>query len=990
MDPDQALNATRLRLVYGRVTTDVCAMSFARCDVELYRTVACPLGEFATDFGAITMADSRPQIDRAEDFAPARAFPHGWWSRLRARAWRGWTWIVGLVHSSRFWLLVCAATVVILATFTYLWVTTCRVVDARLSGGAIALRSGIYAAPLVIRRGQPLAIGDLVSYLEELGYGSGSSEETEGLNGRFVVDGFVVRIEPLDTKFAAPDRSGPVDVQFLGERGVERVTDARTNTELDQCTLEPLVIASAYNSREKRITVEYDAIPEVLRNAIVTTEDRRFWSHNGIDYRGMARAAEENIRAGEVVQGGSTITQQVVKNVFLSSERTYLRKVKEAWISYVLEWKLDKKQILAMYSNEVYMGQKGRYAIHGFAEASRQYFGKDLSELNLEESALLAGIVCAPSTNSPYRYPERARMRRNLVIDLLVDAKQVQPGNAEAAKAAPLVVLPPENDTSWLEAPYFTDYVQGYIEQAFDDARPPADRYSVSTTIDINLQRAATEAVTRQLEKLDRIFAEGKLHIPAGTLQAALVAVDTRTGAVVAMVGGRNYQASQFNRATDAERQPGSAFKPFVYATALESRRFTLASQVMDAPRTFTYAGGRVYEPDNYGESYSNTEITLRVAFRNSKNVPTVELAMDTGLDEIAKTAERAGLPRPDPYPSMALGVMEATPLEVARAYTAFANGGVLVDPTPVAGTEGEIYLPQSRPRTVLTPQTAYLMTNVMQDVIARGTGRSVRALGVTGAVAGKTGTSRDGWFVGYTPNLVCVVWVGFDDNSQLGLTGAQSALPIWADFMKQAVAFRPELGGETFAEPAGITHVKICSVSGARAGDYCSVTHDEVFVAGTESLNTCTLHTAEGTEGTLLDEYGNPVGVIEPADGSEAPDGEAPAPSEPAPQQLRPLDMPLTYPTPDSRRGRQRTRGKRGADINRTIPNPDAADSPPSGEPPPQVRPLPLPSDKPPASSPSDTPQAPEKPNAHTNSSQFAPPTPESAPPMSRWFRAR
>ncbi|MBK6428314.1 MAG: PBP1A family penicillin-binding protein [Blastocatellia bacterium] len=761
---------------------------------------------------------------------------------------------------------VLVAFVVLIGSFGLLWFLSSRYIDLRLAVDSRDARSGVFAAPLVLRPGQPLERDDLVTYLEQLGYGSGSTDDTAGLAGRFSVAGNTVTVEPLDPEVTGTGEFPAVTVIFSGNAGIAEIRDTRTDRALEACTLEPLVIASTYNTREKRMLVEYDAIPATLRTAILTTEDRRFWTHRGVDYRGIARAMRENWGEPDISQGGSTITQQVVKNVFLTPERTYTRKIKEAWLSFVLEWKLAKTQIFALYCNEVYLGQRGRYAIHGFAEASREYFDKELSDLTLDESALLAGIINAPSTNSPYRHPDRAKARRDLVLDMLLESGAITAEQVDIAKAAPLVLRPLSTEASWVDSPYFSDYVQAYLEEVYSDSRASLEHTSIYTTVDVNLQRAATRAVAAHAEKLDAVFARSRRAIPPGTVQAALVAINPKTGAVVAMVGGRDYNASQFNRATDASRQPGSVFKPFVYSAALTGRKYTPATLVMDAPQIFTYGNGQTYEPDNYGQSYANRDIPLRVAFRNSKNVPTVNVAVHTGLDQIAGLAERAGLPRPELYPSMALGVSEATPLEIAQAYTAFVNGGSSVEPTPIASDAATVAPRQLGNPIVFTPQVAYVMTNMMEDVVAKGTGRSVRARGFRGAVAGKTGTSRDGWFVGYTPNLVCVVWVGFDDNQQLGLTGAESALPIWTEFMKDAIAFRPELGGSQFERPSGVSSIEICAESGYRPSEYCLSTYEEVFLAGTEPIVVCETHT-NGMEGVpMFDEFGNPLDpLLEP-----------------------------------------------------------------------------------------------------------------------------
>lgn len=857
-----------------------------------------------------------------------------WKARVRRTADALRLRIARLVASRRVRFGVVAVSVLLLGSFAFLWILASRFIDSRLNGEHERNRSGVYAAPLVLRPGQPLQSDDLVTYLEQLGYGSGTADETDGLAGRFSVDGNTVTVEPLDPIVASSGGFPAVKVQFSGDAGVEALHDLRTNEEMVECTLEPLAISSAFNTREKRIVVEYDAIPDPLRVAILTTEDRRFWTHQGVDYRGIARAVRENWGETDVAQGGSTITQQVVKNVFLTPERTYTRKIKEAWISFVLEWKLSKVQIFALYCNEVYLGQRGRYAIHGFAEASREYFDKDLSDLTLDESALLAGIIHAPSANSPYRHPDRAKARRDLVLDMMLETGAVTTEQADAAKAAPLVLRPVSSETSWLDCPYFSDYLETYLEEVYGDSRTGLEQSAIYSTIDVNLQRAATRAVAAQTGKLDAVFARSRRAIPAGTVQAALVAIDPKTGAVLAMVGGRDYQTSQFNRVTDALRQPGSVFKPFVYAAALTGRKFTPATLVMDAPQIFSFSG-QDYEPENYGKSYANKEIPVRVAFRNSKNVPTVFVAVQTGLEQIAAIAERAGLPRPEPYPSIALGVSEATPLEIAQAYTAFVNGGTTAEATPIAGNGVGEGRNLANP-TVFTPAVASVMTDLMEDVVARGTGRGVRARGFKGAVAGKTGTSRDGWFVGYTPNLVCVVWVGFDDNSQLGLTGAESALPIWTDFMKEAVAFRPELGGSKFERAVGVSTASICADSGLRAGSYCPTTFDEVFLAGTEPVLQCELHTIDSSAVIAYDEFGNPIDpTIEPEPVGE-PEDQMVSPDDLVPPRPGQVVMPVAPPAPaESVKRKPAPRAQRPRLRGTAVPAPESPGLPPE---PPEV----------------------------------------------------
>ncbi|HEU4389433.1 MAG TPA: penicillin-binding transpeptidase domain-containing protein, partial [Blastocatellia bacterium] len=385
--------------------------------------------------------------------------------------------------------------------------------------------------------------------------------------------------------------------------------------------------------------------------------------------------------------------------------------------------------------------------------------------------------------------------------------------------------------------------------------------YRIYSTVDLDLQRAADKAVGDTLTQLDPLFAKRKKDpIPPGTLQAALVAMNPKTGEILAMVGGRDYGQSQLNRAVEAHRQPGSAFKPIVYTAALNSyledasrEVITPASMFLDSPETFYYGNGQTYAPDNFGKKYSDHDVSFREALVHSLNVVTVKVAEKVGYSRVARMAENLGLPRPQPFPALALGTAEATPLEIATAYTAFANSGLLAEPRifkRVTNADGVIES-ETKPRTrqALRPEVSWVMTDVLRDVLDHGTAAGARAMGFNAMAAGKTGTSRDGWFAGYTPNLVCVVWVGFDDNSELGLEGAKSALPIWAGFMKQALALRPDLGGESFPKPDGITEAEIDPATGLLVTDKCPDRKTEYFIEGTEPHDWCVTHSPEHAE---------------------------------------------------------------------------------------------------------------------------------------------
>ncbi|MGZ8844543.1 MAG: transglycosylase domain-containing protein, partial [Pyrinomonadaceae bacterium] len=541
-----------------------------------------------------------------------------------------------------------------------------------------------------------------------------------------------------------------------------------------------------------------------------------FFNHSGLDIFGVGRALIRN--AGEESrlvgsQGGSPITQQLVKNTYLTPERTLRRKFAEAMLSFTIERRLSKQDIFALYCNEIFLGQRGAIAVRGVGQAARIYFGKELKDLTLAEAATLAGMIQSPTRYSPVRQNEAAVARRNTVLGTMVRDGFITLAQAAAAAKEPVTVaaFDPARESV---APYFIDYVErrhpagGAQASSLQTDLEDSDKMSANhrqdagaptiTTLDLDLQKLAADAIKHQLESLDKIYKPRGL-----TPQAALVAIDPNTGNVLAMIGGRDYAESQLNRASDAQRQPGSVFKPLVYAAALESGMSPLR-MFRDAPQEFIYDRKLKYRPQNYGGGFSMRDVSMRDGLIKSLNVVTVDVAIQTGLARVANTALKFGLPRPKPYPALALGTTEATPLQIAAAYAAFANGGKKVHPQVVAGDVA------SETDPAITPTTAFMITDMLRGVVDHGTARAARGLIKNTAIAGKTGTSRDGWFVGYTPNLVCAVWIGFDDNRQLGLTGAEAALPAWAEFMKSAVDLRPELGGKYFAQPEGVTVAEI------------------------------------------------------------------------------------------------------------------------------------------------------------------------------------
>ncbi len=665
-----------------------------------------------------------------------------------------------------------------------------RVVDARLAAGYSHSRAGLYAAPRRIQPGTKISKENLIAALRRAGYVS--FPVNNAWSGSFRETDSTIEIRPAASKM----NSHPTIVaRFESETVSELLADGLP---IESFTLETEVISvnSSFKSGQRQ-TLLYDEIPAVLIQAILSIEDQRFFRHAGLDPLGVARALVQNASDERAGQGGSTITQQLVKNTYLSPERTLQRKYSEAMLAFALEKRLAKEEIFALYCNEVYLGQRGAVAARGVREAAQLYFGKELRELTLAESATLAGMIQSPARYSPLHNPESAQARRKAVLEAMVRDGWINTEQAHSASQEQIAVAP--NGDRQSLAPYFIDYVNRVAGSELD-ASPGRQR--IYTTIDLELQQLAETALKRQL---DRLGANRK-HA-----QAALVALDPKTGHVLAMVGGRDYGDSQLNRATDARRQPGSTFKPFVYAAALEDGMSPVRTFV-DAPREFVYDRNKVYRPENYGGRYSMRDVTMRNALVNSLNVVTVDIAIQTGLARIANLSEGFGLPLPERYPSMALGTREVTPLELAAAYATFANGGRRVKPKVIASIDEPPaqHAAYDESPQVISPTTSYMITNMLTAVVDHGTGRAARSVTRETAIAGKTGTSRDGWFVGYTPNLVCVVWVGFDDNRQLGLTGAEAALPAWAEFIRSAVRLRPEFGERNFECPEGIKFVEI------------------------------------------------------------------------------------------------------------------------------------------------------------------------------------
>ena len=717
----------------------------------------------------------------------------------------------------------------VLALVAYSWIELARFerVEARRT-------AFVYAAPQVLAPGVHVRLADLGGTLTRLHYTE--TREAPQAPGQY-------QRRPTEWNISlrgSPGAGGAQRVKLeLKDERIVRVT--RDGRDIGAAALEPEVLTSAGDRPgEEYRPVQLAEAPLMLMQAVLAAEDHRFFEHKGVDARGLLRAIWVNFRAGRVTQGGSTITQQLVKNRLLDPKRTLGRKVDEAWLATLVEWRYPKERILEAYLNEIYLGQRGALAIRGVGAGARTYFRKEIHQLTLAESALLAGMLRAPNTYSPTVNPTRARERRDVVIGRMRELNFISASDADRARQEPMRVERLAGSAQ--PAPYFTDYVRQELEAHYGDDAFRTHDARIFTSLDLTLQRLAERAITRGLERLEAARPKLRGADDAHRLQAALVALDPATGQVRALVGGRDYQASQYNRATLARRQPGSAFKPFVYATALtvhEGRAFTAATFLDDSPLTIN-VGGTPWSPRNYEDRYLG-RVTVRQALEQSLNAATIRLAHDVGLPLIVERARAFGLSGSlEPVPSMVLGAFEVTPLELAGAYVPFANGGVRPGAPrtvrAVHGRNGPIdSSDDGEARTVLSSAEAYVMTSLLEGVIKSGTGAAARALGVPGAVAGKTGTTNDGrdaWFVGYSPGLLTVVWVGFDSNEPHGLSGAQGALPIWAEFMRPALeAYAPQ----GFTVPSGILFSDIDLDNGKLANRFCRRVGKEVFVAGTE-----------------------------------------------------------------------------------------------------------------------------------------------------------
>ncbi|MFB3917288.1 MAG: penicillin-binding protein 1A [Terriglobales bacterium] len=743
-----------------------------------------------------------------------------------------------------------------LGAFAWFYLKYEKIIDRRMQGQIFSTSASIYALPHQVRVGQTISAREIAHELRRAGYTEAGEKGQSRLGTyRFTQDG--IEIRPGPESYHTEDAAL---IQISGNK-VSRILGA--GKDANEYELEPQLVTALFKSdeRAKRQLVRYQDIPKVMVDAVLAIEDRRFFQHSGVNYYRLAEAAWVDLRQRSHGQGASTITMQMARAFFLTPEKTLKRKAVEMLIAIELEQKFTKEQIFELYANRVDLGQRGSFTIIGFAEAARAYFNKDLQSITLPEAALLAGLIQRPSYLSPYRHPQRAIERRNLVLDSMVETGAITRKQAEQAKASPLKLAPPNVEAS--DAPYFVDLVRDQLMSRYKEDELNDRALRIYTSLDPDLQRAAADAVQEGMKLVDaqverlrtrkKKIGKGKQAkiettvLPGPQAQVALVAIDPHTGDVLALVGGRNYAFSQLNHAV-ARRPTGSIFKPFVYAAAMNTavsgsdHPDTPVTTLDDSPTTFSY-GDQIYEPRNYKDEYHG-QVTARYALALSLNNATVKLAEQVGYDKVADLARAAGISSVKATPAIALGAYEATPLDMAGAYTVFANDGVRLSPVLVRSlrtAQGEVledFRTQSKP--VLDPRVAYVMTNMMEGVLNFGTGYDVRRRGFMAPAAGKTGTSHDAWFAGYTSNLLCIVWIGYDDYSDLRLSGAQTAAPIWAEFMKKASVLPQYRDMRPFQQPSGVVDVKIDKITNRLATPLCPDTYTAAFIAGTEPTETC------------------------------------------------------------------------------------------------------------------------------------------------------
>jgi penicillin-binding protein 1B len=734
----------------------------------------------------------------------------------------------------------------------------------------LSLPTRIFTDFTPLRAGVVLGPDDLVEKLNRLGYRQAAALAHAGdyVPGSAQIDVFT---RPF-THPAGQYPSQPIRIAFRNG-SIVSVVSLKESSPIDNAALEPELLTSILSDQlENRRPVTLDQVPKVLQDAVVATEDVRFWHHPGVDPIGLFRALFRNVRAGGVTEGGSTLTQQLVKNYYLTGERTYKRKATEAFMAVILDAKYSKREILEAYLNDIYLGRNRSISILGVGEAARFFFGKPVSEINLAEAALLAGLIRSPNNYSPFVRPDLAMQRRSTVLGLMLNQKKITRAQYDEAMATKLPPRPFRQRSGLASIPYYVDRVLQEMARDYGIKDVKGRGLQIYTAIDLNAQDTAARTVEAGLSALEK--GSRRLRRPGQPLQGAIIHVDVPTGEIRALIGGRNYDLNQFNRALNARRQIGSLVKPFVYATAFEpslsSQNITPATLVSDTRFVLKRRFSADWSPRNYEDVYHQT-VTVAEALEQSLNSASVRIGLACGLDAIVRTAHTLGVVSDidAKNPSMLLGAADLAPIEMADAYSTIARVGSRVplhaikfvtdDRNHLVSAGDEI-----KPVQVFPARDMYLLLTVMKGVVDRGTAAGARSMGFRLIAAGKTGTTndkRDAWFIGFTPKALTLTWLGFDDNAPTGLSGGTGAVPIWTRFMQAVMAGQPNVD---FASPDGIVTAQIDETSGGLAVPACPprVVVTAAFKAGTQPSMPCPLHSPQAVPAPAVDQFGNPIAL--------------------------------------------------------------------------------------------------------------------------------
>jgi len=733
----------------------------------------------------------------------------------------------------------------------------------------LSLPTRIYADFTPLRPGVPLAADDLIEKLDRLGYRAVPALAQPGdyVAGRSQVDLYTRAFPHPTGNYPAQ----PLRIAFKAN-AIDSVVALRNPEPVQNAALEPELLTSILSDQlENRRPVKLDQVPQSLQDAVVVTEDVRFWHHPGVDPLGIFRALFRNVKAGGVAEGGSTLTQQLVKNYYLTPERSMKRKVTEAFMAVILDAKYSKRDILEAYLNDIYLGRNRSISILGVGEAARFYFGKPVNELTVPESAMLAGMIRSPNNYSPFTRPDLALQRRNTVLGLMLKYKKIDQAAYAAAIAAPLPRRPFRQRTGLSSMPYYVDRVLQELARDYGLKDVKGRGLQIYTAIDLNAQDTAARTLEAGLETLER--GNRRLRNASSPLQGVVVNIDVPSGEIRALIGGRNYDMNQFDRALNAKRQIGSLVKPFVYLTAFEpslsGKNVTPATLVSDSRFVLKRRFSADWSPRNYEDVYHGT-VTVREALEESMNSASVRIGLATGIPNVIRTMKTLGVTSDvSDNPAMLLGAIDISPIEMADAYSTIARIGSRVplrtirfvtdDRGRVVANGGDV-----QPVQVYPARDAFVLVNIMKGVVDRGTAAGVRSLGYTNVAAGKTGTTndkRDAWFIGFTPQTLTLTWLGFDDNTPVGLSGGQGAAPIWARYMEAVTAGQRNMD---WAPPAGIVMTTDDETSGGLATPNCprNTLVQDAFKDGTQPTQPCPLHSPAAAPPPGVDQFGNPIAL--------------------------------------------------------------------------------------------------------------------------------